>query len=430
MASNYAEFRFGWPVVFSAAIGIGLGMSPLPFYTIGVFAGPLAQEFGWGIDQIMLSLAFFTLAAVVASPIIGHLTDRYGPRRIALISIVTFSLTMMSFAFMNGSIPFWLATWCVLAFAGAGTLPITWTRAVTGWFFEKRGLALGFSLIGTGLFGLLAKQYAFFMIEAVGWRLAYVAVGALPLVIAFPIAWLMFRDASDPAVADKVRRLERKTQKRRVNYGGLSLLQAMRDWRFWLLAYSFIPISFAVGGPIPNMETLLGNKGFNPGDAVTLASFLGIAVIVGRVVGGYLLDHLWAPAVAATILSLPAVATFMFAQADYSFLYAATAIFILGMAAGVEYDLMAYLVSRYFGLLHYAAIYGALYGFFALGAGIGPAVFGAFYEADGNYDRILMISSALFIVGAVPLLLLGKYRDFDEPVVDVSAEIAEPKTGN
>ena len=422
MASQYAEFRFGWPVVFASAIGIGLGMSPLPFYTIGVFAGPLAQEFGWGIDQIMLSLAFFTFAALIAAPFIGILTDRYGPRRVALTSIVTFSLAMMSFTFMNGSIAYWLATWCVLAFAGAGTLPITWTRAVTGWFFKKRGLALGFSLIGTGLFGLIAKQYAFFLIETVGWRLAYIGVGALPLLVAFPIAGFMFRDASDPAVADKVAKMQRATDKPKVRYGGLSLWKALRDWRFWLLAYSFVPISFAVGGPIPNMETLLGNKGFSAGDAVTLASTLGIAVIVGRVAGGYMLDHLWAPAVAASILSLPALATFMLAQADYSFFYAMTAIFILGMAAGVEYDLMAYLVSRYFGLQHYAAIYGFLYGFFALGAGIGPAVFGAFFEADGNYDRILLISSVLFIAGALPLLLLGKYRDYEEPIVDDAAE--------
>jgi MFS family permease len=117
----------------------------------------------------------------------------------------------------------------------------------------------------------------------------------------------------------------------------------------------------------------------------------------------------------------------MLAQADYSFAYAATAIFILGMAAGVEYDLMAYLVSRYFGLLHYAAIYGALYGFFALGAGIGPAVFGAYYESDGNYDRILLVSSALFVLGAVPLLLLGKYRDYDEPIEDDSAAATDSK---
>jgi predicted MFS family arabinose efflux permease len=416
LASQYAEFRFGWPVVVASAIGIGLGMSPLPFYTIGVFAGPLAQEFGWGIDEIMLSLAFFTLAAVIASPIVGQLTDRYGPRRVALTSIVLFSMTMMSFALQNGSSIMWLGTWSVLAFTGAGTLPITWTRAVNGWFLKKRGLALGFSLIGTGLFGLLAKQYAFFLIQIVGWRWAYVGVGALPLLIAWPVAFFLFRDTADPKVADKVARMERQTEKPKVRYGGLSLLGAFRDWRFWLLAYAFVPISFAVGGPIPNLETMLGNKGFSPDDAVTLASLIGIAVIFGRVAGGFLLDHFWAPAVAATILSLPALATFMLAQSDISFVYAAVAIMILGAAAGVEYDLMAYLVSRYFGLLHYAAIYGALYGFFALGAGIGPAVYGAFFEADGNYDSILLISSVLFVAGAVPLLLLGKYRDYEEPL--------------
>lgn len=416
MVSTYAEFRFGWPVVVASAIGIGLGMSPLPFYTIGVFAGPLAQEFGWGIDQVMLALAFFTVAAVISSPVVGQLTDRYGPRRVALTSIVLFSITMMSFALQNGSMMMWLGTWSVLAFTGAGTLPITWTRAVNSWFFRKRGLALGFSLIGTGLFGLLAKQYAFFLIQLVGWRWAYVGVGALPLLIAWPVAFWLFRDTTDPKVASKVAQMEQHTEKRKVRHGGLTLLQATKDWRFWLLAYSFVPISFAVGGPIPNLETMLGNKGFSPDDAVTLASLIGVAVIIGRVAGGFLLDHFPAPAVAAIILSLPALATFMLAQSDLDFAYAAMAIMILGAAAGVEYDLMAYLVSRYFGLLHYAAIYGALYGFFALGAGFGPAVFGAFYESDGNYDAILLISSVLFVVGAVPLLLLGKYRDYEEPL--------------
>ena len=425
MASKYAEFRFGWPVVFASAIGIGLGMSPLPFYTIGVFAGPLAQEFGWGIDQIMLALVIFTVSAVFTSPMIGYITDRVGPRKVVLTSIVLFSLTMMSFSLLNGSVGMYLGIWAVLAIVGAGTLPITWTRAVTSWFFDKRGLALGISLVGTGLFGLLAKQYAFFLIQLVGWRWAYVGVGALPLIVAWPIAFFMFRDATDPKVAETVAKMEHHTAKPKVFHGGLTLVQALKDWRFWLLAYAFVPISFAVGGPIPNLETMLGNKGFSPQDAVTLASLLGIAVIIGRILGGYLLDHLWAPAVAATILSLPAVATFMLAQPDLNFVFAATAIMILGAAAGVEYDLMAYLVSRYFGLLHYAAIYGALYGFFALGAGIGPAVFGASYEATGSYDSILRIASLLFIAGALPLLLLGRYRDYTTPLDDKDAASAD-----
>ena len=406
MTSRYTEFRSGWGVVFASAIGIGLGMSPLPFYTIGVFASPLSQAFGWGMGQILSALMIFTVAAVFTSPIVGMLTDRYGSRRIVLTSIALFSLAMMSFSLLTGSIAQYLVTWTILAVAGAGTLPIAFTRAVNNWFHRSRGLALGLALVGTGLFGILAKQWAFFLIETIGWRLAYVGVGALPLLIAWPIAFLLFRDTSDPKVAARHKPNNEEAP------GGMRLGRALKDWRLWLLAYAFIPISFAVGGPIPNLETLLGQKGFDTQDAVTLASLIGVAVIIGRVAGGFLLDYLWAPAVAAVILSLPALATFMLAQAELSFLFAAVAIMILGAAAGVEYDLMAYLVSRYFGMRHYATIYGFLYGFFALGAGFGPAVFGRAFEATGSYDSILMIASLLFLVGALPLLLLGKYRNF------------------
>ena len=62
MASAYAEFKFGWPVVLASAIGIGLGMSPLPFYTIGVFIAPLAQEFGWTTGEILACFPIFTFA--------------------------------------------------------------------------------------------------------------------------------------------------------------------------------------------------------------------------------------------------------------------------------------------------------------------------------------------------------------------------------
>ena len=81
------------------------------------------------------------------------------------------------------------------------------------------------------------------------------------------------------------------------------------------------------------------------------------------------------------------------------------------MAAGMEYDLLAYLVSRYFGIRAYAGIYGALYAFFALGAGFGPAVFGRAFEATGSYNIALTWSMWAFIFCSLALLLLGPYRD-------------------
>lgn len=410
--SKYIEFRYGWPVVVSSALGIALGMSPLPFYTIGVFAGPLMAEFGWSISQVMSALAVFTVVAMVTSPLVGYLTDRIGVRKVVLTSIVLFSLSMMAFALNNGSMTRYLFIWGVMAVCGTGTLPITFTRAVSRWFHAKRGLALGVALIGTGIAGTLTKLYAGFLIQEVGWRLAYVGVGALPLVIAFPVAYFLFYGINDSKVkerAAKVAALSHVSGSRRIY--GLTLGQAFKDWRFWLLAITFVPLSFAIGGPIPNLETILGVKGFGVQEAIALASVIGFAVFAGRLVGGYLLDHIWAPGLACALLMLPALSMYIMQGDNLAYSQTVLAIALLGFAAGLEFDLLAYIVSRYFGIRSYAAIYGTLYAFFAMGAGFGPAIFGKSYQETGSYDTILNYGMWAFIICSAALLLLGRYRD-------------------
>lgn len=192
MKADYVEFKYGWPVVLAGSIGISLGMSPLPFYTIGVFAQPLSQEFGWGIEQIMYGLIPFCVATVISAPLAGYLSDRFGVRPVALISIILFSLAMMAFGLNNGSLPLYFMLWSLLSFGGAGTLPITFTKAIARWFQHKRGLALGMALVGTGIGGALAKIFAAALIEAVGWRLAYVGIGFLPLLVSFPLSFCCF----------------------------------------------------------------------------------------------------------------------------------------------------------------------------------------------------------------------------------------------
>lgn len=409
----YSEFRIGWPVVVASMLGIAFGMSPLPFYTIGVFAGPLAAEFGWGIGSVFSGLAVFTVAAMIASPLIGTISDRLGVRRVALTSIFLFSLSFMAFSLNTGSLTLYYTLWALLAFCGAGTLPMTFTRAISNWFHQKRGLALGVALIGTGVSGALAKLFAAYVMAEAGWRAAYVAVGALPMLIALPIGILFFRDIDDPKAEERANRLKQLHVDSNVATPlyGLTLRQAFSDWRFWLLAFVFVPLSFAIGGPIPNMETLLGAKGFDAMDAVYLASCLGYAVFVGRLLGGFLLDHIWAPLVACVLLILPAISMYLMSADDLAYSTTLISVILLGMAAGMEYDLLAYLVSRYFGIRAYAGIYGALYAFFALGAGFGPTVFGYAFEKTGTYNTALTWSMWAFIFCSLALLFLGPYRD-------------------
>ncbi|MFK7828777.1 MAG: MFS transporter [Congregibacter sp.] len=416
--SAYSEFRIGWPVVVSSLVGIALGMSPLPFYTIGVFAGQLTAEFGWGIDKVLSGLAIFTVAGMVASPLVGMLSDRLGVRRVALSSIFLFSLCFMAFALNNGSLVFYYALWILLAFCGAGTLPMTFTRALSNWFHQKRGLALGIALVGTGIAGALSKLFAAYVVAEAGWRVGYVAVGALPLLIALPIGFLLFHDIDDPRVSARALRLRQlhssadsDQESQAMPVYGLTLREAFADWRFWLIAVIFVPLSFGIGGPFPNLETMMGDKGFSSSDAVFIASCLGYAVVVGRLLGGFLLDHIWAPLVACVLLILPAISMYLLTADAISYSTAISSVFLLGMAAGMEYDLLAYLVGRYFGIRAYSSIYGALYIFFALGAGFGPAIFGRVFEATGSYNLALNWSMWAFIFCSLALLLLGPYRD-------------------
>lgn len=477
-----SEFKRGWPVVTAAAIGIGLGLSPLPFYTIDVMVGPLGEEFGWTRGDVYSSLAIYTFGALFMAPVIGILAEKFGARKVALISIVTFSLAMMGLSLNTGNKTLYFGLWLLLALGGAGTLPITFTRPINNWFNKSRGLALGIALIATGVFGALAKSYAQYMVDWVGWRNAYVALGLLPLVIALPIGYLSLRDINDTpagdAFASKLKlplmavalagaaalvyfsfsfiwpqfqangmRLQyamafvfmafviapplammaldirktppvRETGDANVSLPGLTLPQAMKTWRFWLLAITFVPISYALGAIIPSLVPLLMSKGYTVADAVSLATLTGLAVLAGRLIGGFLIDRIWAPAVAFTFLASPAIALYLLTGA-VSPNVATLAILMIGFGAGVEYDFMAYLVSKYFGMKRYSAIYGALYGFFAAGAGFGPTIMNNLADANG-WDATLKTAAILLFISTLPLLALGRYQNFSEDVKETT----------
>ncbi len=404
---GYGEFRRGWTVVLSSMIGIGVGLSPMPFYTMGIFAPHLVKTFGWSMGEVMGGLTVTSLMVLWAGPLAGILALKFGARRVAITSLLLFGLAFAALALSNGSLTLYYVTWGAVAVLGAGTLPITWTRAVNHWFEARKGLALGLSLMGTGIFGFFCKPLTNWLIGDFGWRGGYVGLALLPLLVATPVALLLFRDTdshADVVVHTTVP-------------GGLTLGQTLREWRFWLLALTILPLAFALAGPVPNLETILRVGGVDAATILGLTPFIGLSAIAGRLAGGWLLDRFWAPAVGFVILSLPGISCWILAHGPLDPQMAMLSILLIGFALGIEYDLIAFFVARYFGLRSYSAIYGLLYVSFALGSGAAPLVFGRWFDAHKNYSGILMISLGILLVSAALLLLLGRYRVYaDEEI--------------
>jgi MFS family permease len=419
------DSRQGWAVVVAATAGVALGLGPIPFYTIGIFAPELSRAFGWSFATLMGSIAVQSAVVMVSSPLVGLALDRFGARLVALISMLLFGLCFMSLALSNGSLTLYYSQWVVMSLVGTGTLAATWTRVVAGWFDRHRGLALGLASTGSGITGFLIKPLTAWLITDFGWRTAFVVIGALPILIGMPlVAWLLRENRTGaPAIsADAPAAAAAPADGEQ----GLRLVEALHHPRFWIMAGAFLLISFSLTAPTPNLENILRSARFDLAGAAKVAASFGLAVIAGRIIGGWLLDRLWAPACAAVILSLPAIGCWLLAGSVLDPTTALVAVVFLGLGVGFEFDLLAFLISRYFGQRHYGAIYGSFYTVIACGGGLGPVVYGYTFDSTGSYHLILRVGVGCLIVGAGLLLLLGAYPDWNRTRSGSDADAHDP----
>lgn len=129
------------------------------------------------------------------------------------------------------------------------------------------------------------------MIGEWGWRAGYVAIGLLPLTIALPATWAWVREHRGRDAAD-----------RRREAVGVAAADAFRGWRFWAMMLAFFIVSGAATGLLTNAVPLLTSRGHSPVAAAGALSLFGIAVVVGRLLVGWLVDRFWAPLVGLAFL--------------------------------------------------------------------------------------------------------------------------------
>lgn len=392
----------GWRILVASAFGVGLGLSALPFYTIGVFATSLEEAFGWTRQEVMTSTFFMMLANLLAGWAVGLAADRIGTRRVALVGQVGLAIGLCLLGLVSGKLWMQYTGWFLMAFFSLGTLPVTWTRGIATWFDKGRGLAFGLALMGTGVVGIISLPLTSNLIEIFGWRQAYFILGLSIPVIAMPWVVMWFREK--PSAPDAP--LERPV------LPGFDVKDILKNYRFWLMLVAFACVSFGVGGLIPNLVPLLENKGLDNKTASYFASLIGLSVIVGRVIAGYLIDRFWAPAVALFFLTVPAGACFLLTGEISNPVLIGLSAALIGLSAGAEFDLIAYMCTRYFGMKNYGFVYALQYASFGFFAGVSPAIFGRVYDINGTYDPVLTITAVLFIVGPLLLLGLGKYATF------------------
>jgi cyanate permease len=236
------------------------------------------------------------------------------------------------------------------------------------------------------------------MIENLGWRAGAYGLIVVTLFIGLPLAlWLIGRareahvdeTAELPVTSEPVAPVEEKT-----------LRQALRDMRFWLLAIGLMAVNIPGAGVVGQLAPMITDKGMTEFAAGIIMSFYSVGLLAGRLLTGLALDRYSPPLVAALTTGVPALGVLLLLIPEPSFALAAFAVTLIGLQQGAEVDLLAFFVSRTFGITNYGSIYGAIATAGALSTATGLTLFGKVHDATGNYNIALIAGAIAFIIGA------------------------------
>lgn len=399
-----SEFRRGWKPLAAATIGVACGASPIPINVLPVVIGPIHNDLGWSYLQISAGFTAYGIIGALLAPAVGALVDRYGVKPVALTSLLFFGLSFAAIYFVPPILPLYYLMFAIIGIAGIGSTPVSWTRAISLWFYRHRGLALGIVLLGTSLAALVVPQMSDMILRQAGWRAVFPAAALLPLLVALPIALVFFRE---PTIEEmpKGSRSEDGTIK------GFTRSEALRSARFYILFLSVSLVALAYGGAHIHIIQIVTLKGFSPSFAAGVLSVVALGIFAGRIIVGMLFDRFWAPGIAFPALILPVVACVLLINDSSDSAMVLLAGFCLGFAAGAESDIIAYMVARYFGMLEYGRIYGLLYMPFGIFASISPLLYGMVRDNTGSYDLMLIAAMVLFLLGGGSLLFMGRYPE-------------------
>lgn len=375
----------------AAALAIGVGMMGVGFYSLGLFVTPLQAEFGWTRAQVSGAATFQQLGIFLSAPIVGRLADRFGNRTIAMTSYILTPLAFLALAHAGPSLTAWYGLWLLTSLAGCGTTPAIWARIVSLRFDHHRGLALGLMLMGTGTAAILAPALLGPFIISHGWRAGLIGLATIVAVIGIPVSLMTGRGETNPGLnvhADARGRIEITSATVRIAMIGFLL-------------------GMLVAALIVHLVPMLIDRGVTPAQAARMAALVGMAVLVARLVVGWLFDRFHAPHVACLFLISPVIAcAILWLRGP-----AVPAALMLGLAAGAEVDMLAYFTSRYAALENYGATYGLVLGLFSLGAAFGPPLFGWSVDATSSADLGLVISGCGLVATVALIASLGRYRE-------------------
>lgn len=394
MKTNHLLSTYGYliaAICFSIqAIGIGI------YVAYGVFFNPLMSEFGWSRAVISgaNSVSYFIMG--LFGMVVGRLNDRFGPKTLTTVSAVLLGAGLMLTSQIS-------AVWQLFLFYGViygmglSVVDVIAMTTIVRWFSHQRGLMTGIVKIGTGTGQFIFPLLASFLIAGLGWRMAFILIGAGAMVVLVVIARFLKRDPGQHT------RPHRATPTKPVSpfqpmESGIGLEDALRTVQLWIICLVNLCLLFCLIIVMIHIVPHARDIGLSPTQAAGMLSTIGGVSIAGRLFTGLVIDRVGSKRIMVCSFCLLIGALLWLQTADSLwrlYLFAGA----YGIAHGGFFTSISPLVAEVFGIRSHGALFGIVAFSGTIGGSIGPITAGYIFDITGNYTVVFWIITTIAVFG-------------------------------
>ena len=416
-------FTGWWSVLFIGTLsGLGHGFNT---YGISVFFKPIAAELELNRAYTSLAAGIGRLEGGITSPLVGWLSDKFGPRWIVIIGTAVAALGMVLMSRITQPWHYYVA-WGGLIGLGLNIgLTVACDKMINDWFIRRRGLAQGIKFTLISIFGIIVLQAITALNELKDWRFTCLIWGlivfaSLPLAYIFtkphrPEYYGLLPDGADAGLGGEKaggiieRGIDYASSLQETEY---SFKQALKTSTYWLLVIGFAVHNFIAGGFNVHVFPFLTDINIAESAASGMMGMMIFFTIPSRFFGGIVADrvpkrrmHLLL--VGAFLLQVIGISTFLWSRSLVS-------VYILlachGLSSGAVTPVIILVLGRYFGRKAFGSILGTMIAFLAPMGLLSPVYYGWIYDKFSSYDTAFITALAMAAVAVVTTLFIRAPR--------------------
>ena len=409
---RYFLMRFSpTPWLVASLAFIVLGFSRGIHSSFGVFNVALLDTFGWSRGATAGIFSIVLTVDAMLSPLVGHLLDRYGSKKISIAGCLALVLGLFLSSQVSTLWQLYISFGVILAVGFTFTGMVPHVFLISEWFSSHRASAIGFVYAGTGLGIMLLAPLSEWLISSYGWARAFETYAAIVVIGLLPVVWLFYDHG--PHGEHLRHRPEKKTSQNQ-----WTARLALRSLQFWLLFVARIAAASGTTVIVTHQVAHVVDVGFSKLLSASIFGLAGVTSSFGRVIFGFIADRLSKEAAYTLniVMTVVGVGALMVLSGPSQ----AWLLYIYVIFFGIGFGSRAVIFSALTADIFSGKGFGSILGYSTVAVGVGGALGswlgGAFYDWTGSYLVSFALSTAVLSISDVCIWLAAvpSVADYDK----------------